>query len=144
MAEWQTHKTQNLAEVTSCGFKSHYPHSKKPVKSSGLAIRDIYFSYYFCYCSFVRSKCFFFILFQHIPWIYSFLPWNSHRMYNVVVLLTAQSDILEAYTLPLSSWKTYSPNQPFLNSNSFTFLNTLAISSVNGITLILSFFVEEI
>ena len=25
MAEWQTHKTQNLARVTSCGFKSHYP-----------------------------------------------------------------------------------------------------------------------
>ncbi len=26
---WQTHKTQNLAVVTSCGFKSHYPHFKK-------------------------------------------------------------------------------------------------------------------
>lgn len=25
MAEWQTHKTQNLAGVTSCGFKSHHP-----------------------------------------------------------------------------------------------------------------------
>ena len=64
-----------------------------------------------------------------IAWIL-FLLWNS----AVVVLLTAQSDILEAYTLPLSSWKTYSPNQPFLNSNSFTFLNTLAISSVNGLS----------
>lgn len=30
--------------------------------------------------------------------------------------------------------KEYSPNQPFLNSNSFTFLNTLAISSVNGLS----------
>ena len=60
MAEWQTHKTQNLAEVTSCGFKSHYPHSKSPVKSRGLTIRDIYFSYYFCYYVFVRSRCFFF------------------------------------------------------------------------------------
>ena len=60
MAEWQTHKTQNLAEVTSCGFKSHYPQSKSPVKSRGLTIRDIYFSYYFCYYGFVRSKCFFF------------------------------------------------------------------------------------
>ena len=59
VAEWQTHKTQNLAEVTSCGFKSHYPHSKSPVKSRGLTIRDIYFSYYFCYYGFVRSKCFF-------------------------------------------------------------------------------------
>ena len=27
MAEWQTHQTQNLTGVTSCGFKSHYPHS---------------------------------------------------------------------------------------------------------------------
>ena len=27
VAEWQTHKTQNLAGVTSCGFKSHHPHS---------------------------------------------------------------------------------------------------------------------
>ena len=26
VAEWQTHKTQNLAGVTSCGFKSHHPH----------------------------------------------------------------------------------------------------------------------
>ena len=60
VAEWQTHKTQNLAEVTSCGFKSHYPHSKTPVKSRGLTIRDIYFSYYFCYYVFVRSRCFFF------------------------------------------------------------------------------------
>ena len=25
MAEWQTHKTQNLARATSCGFKSHLP-----------------------------------------------------------------------------------------------------------------------
>ena len=33
---------------------------KNPVKSRGLAIRDIYFSYYFCYYGFVRSKCFFF------------------------------------------------------------------------------------
>ena len=24
---WQTHKTQNLAVVTSCGFKSRHPHS---------------------------------------------------------------------------------------------------------------------
>ena len=23
---WQTHKTQNLAVATSCGFKSHHPH----------------------------------------------------------------------------------------------------------------------
>lgn len=65
MAEWQTHKTQNLAEVTSCGFKSHYPHSKSPVKSRGLTIRDIYFSYYFCYYGFVRSKCFFYTLPAH-------------------------------------------------------------------------------
>ena len=87
---------------------SHYPHSKNPVKSRGLAIRDIYFSYYFCYYGFVRSKCFFFYtLPAHfilefnvllIAWIL-FLLWNS----AVVVLLTAQSDILEAYTLPLSS-----------------------------------------
>ena len=27
VAEWQTHKTQNLAGATSCGFKSHHPHS---------------------------------------------------------------------------------------------------------------------
>ena len=149
MAEWQTHKTQNLAEVTSCGFKSHYPQSKKSVKSRVLTIGNIYYSYYFCYYAFARSKCFFFYtLPAHfilefnvllIAWIL-FLLWNS----AVVVLLTAQSDILEAYTLPLSSRKTYSPNQPFLNSNFFTFLNTLAISSINGITLILSFFVEEI
>ena len=26
---WQTHKTQNLAVVTSCGFKSRHPHSQK-------------------------------------------------------------------------------------------------------------------
>lgn len=26
---WQTHKTQNLAVVTSCGFKSRHPHSRK-------------------------------------------------------------------------------------------------------------------
>ena len=26
MAEWQTQQTQNLPVVTSCGFKSHYPH----------------------------------------------------------------------------------------------------------------------
>ena len=26
VAEWQTHKTQNLAGATSCGFKSHHPH----------------------------------------------------------------------------------------------------------------------
>ncbi len=25
VAEWQTHKTQKLAWVTSCGFKSHHP-----------------------------------------------------------------------------------------------------------------------
>ena len=25
---WQTHKTQNLARATSCGFKSHHPHKK--------------------------------------------------------------------------------------------------------------------
>jgi len=25
VAEWQTHKTQNLAGATSCGFKSHHP-----------------------------------------------------------------------------------------------------------------------
>ncbi len=56
----------------------------------------------------------------------------------------ARSKCFFFYTLPLSSWKTYSLSQPFLNSNSFTFLNTLAISSVNGLTLILSFFVEEI
>ena len=24
---WQTHKTQNLAVVTSCGFKSRHPHN---------------------------------------------------------------------------------------------------------------------
>lgn len=27
---WQTHKTQNLAVVTSCGFKSRHPHSQMP------------------------------------------------------------------------------------------------------------------
>lgn len=27
VAEWQTHKTQNLAGATSCGFKSHHPHT---------------------------------------------------------------------------------------------------------------------
>ncbi len=34
MAEWQTHKTQNLARATSCGFKSHFRHqlqAQKPV-----------------------------------------------------------------------------------------------------------------
>lgn len=130
---------------------------------------------------------FLFILFQHIPWIYSFLPWNSHRMYNFLHLLfrmtqqrrcycsrytgtfhiriQCSSDSMDTFLVMefccccvinctvWYSWsihsspvilKTYSPNQPFLNSNSFTFLNTLAISSVNGITLILSFFVEEI
>ena len=34
VAEWQTHQTQNLAVVTSCGFKSHHPHTflKQPEK----------------------------------------------------------------------------------------------------------------
>ncbi len=27
VAEWQTHQTQNLTKVTSCGFKSRHPHS---------------------------------------------------------------------------------------------------------------------
>ena len=26
MVEWQTRQTQNLLLVTTCGFKSHYPH----------------------------------------------------------------------------------------------------------------------
>ena len=41
MAEWQTHKTQNLAGATSCGFKSHHPHYNK--KNSGLCLSS------FCY-----------------------------------------------------------------------------------------------
>lgn len=34
VAEWQTHQTQNLAVVTSCGFKSHHPHGfrQSPVR----------------------------------------------------------------------------------------------------------------
>ena len=30
VAEWQTHKTQNLAGAISCGFKSHHPQPGKP------------------------------------------------------------------------------------------------------------------
>lgn len=29
VAEWQTHQTQNLTGVTSCGFKSRHPHYYK-------------------------------------------------------------------------------------------------------------------
>ena len=43
MAEWQTHKTQNLAEVTSCGFKSHYPQSKKNSIIKDFNDWDIYY-----------------------------------------------------------------------------------------------------
>ena len=60
MAEWQTHKTQNLAEVTSCGFKSHYPHSKNSTIKD-FNDWDIYYFYHFYYYGFARSKCFFFI-----------------------------------------------------------------------------------
>ena len=35
MAEWQTHKTQNLAGATSCGFKSHHPQTEKTAKTLG-------------------------------------------------------------------------------------------------------------
>ena len=36
---WQTHKTQNLAVATSCGFKSHHPHIVKSLDFSGLFVR---------------------------------------------------------------------------------------------------------
>lgn len=35
---WQTHKTQNLAGVTSCGFKSHHPqYTAQNLSDSGFA-----------------------------------------------------------------------------------------------------------
>lgn len=38
VAEWQTHKTQNLAGATSCGFKSHHPH---PMARNGTAMVQV-------------------------------------------------------------------------------------------------------
>ena len=64
MAEWQTHKTQNLAEVTSCGFKSHYPQSKNSIIKD-FNDWDIYYFYHFYYYGFARSKCFFFYTKKH-------------------------------------------------------------------------------
>ena len=47
MAEWQTHKTQNLAGVTSCGFKSHQPHKSVKLSESGFTLFVILYSLYF-------------------------------------------------------------------------------------------------
>ena len=42
VAEWQTHQTQNLTRVTSCGFKSHLLHTKNP-EISGFFIFMLHF-----------------------------------------------------------------------------------------------------
>ena len=34
VAEWQTHKTQNLARATSCGFDPHLRHHSKSKSST--------------------------------------------------------------------------------------------------------------
>lgn len=43
MAEWQTHKTQNLAGATSCGFKSHHPHQSRIPRGFGMKSFGIFY-----------------------------------------------------------------------------------------------------
>ena len=38
VAEWQTHQTQNLTRVTSCGFKSHLLHVYENGENTGCKI----------------------------------------------------------------------------------------------------------
>ena len=44
MAEWQTHKTQNLAGATSCGFKSHHPQLFRIPETLNMRIFGIFFA----------------------------------------------------------------------------------------------------
>lgn len=47
VAEWQTHKTQNLAGVTSCGFKSHQPHKSVKLNDTGFTLFCVLYYLYF-------------------------------------------------------------------------------------------------